>query len=173
MGQIMKDIGELLYTSRESRGLQLDEVACQLKVGRTYLVALEQGDVSQLPEEVYVLGYLRGYARILGLNSDDIVNRFKQDKDISAIKPNFVFPVEKIHAHQGHHHYHGHKHTKALPAPVILLVSLLMIAALAIIWYQGNLMKELPELPFSIMQQLGLNTDDSNADTQVAQGDVR
>lgn len=139
MGQIIREIGELLYSSRESRGLELDEVACQLKVGRSYLVALEQGDISQLPEEVYVLGYLRGYARILGLNSDDIVKRFQQDKDINAIKPTFIFPVEKMQNHQ-------HKHTRAIPMPIRLLTSFLMLAALAAIWYHGNLIDPMMQM---------------------------
>lgn len=161
MGQIMKEIGELLYNSREARGLQLDEVACQLKVGRAYLVALEQGDVSQLPEEVYVLGYLRGYARILGLNSEEIVSRFKQDKDISMIKPNFVFPVEKL---QQNHHA---KSARLLPTPVIVLVSFLMLAALAIIWYQGNILNKLPSFSFlfpesaTTVEQANLASDPS------------
>lgn len=158
MGQVMKEIGELLYASRESTGLELDEVACQLKVGRAYLAALEQGDVSQLPEEVYVLGYLRGYARILGLDSEEIIKRFKQDQDIFAIKPNFVFPEEKLQ-----YSNQNIKSSRSLPMPMIILVSFLMLVALAGIWYQGNIMNKLPNLPFSIMQ-LG-QTLEQNTDT--------
>lgn len=163
MGQIMKEIGELLHHARTSKGMELDDVACQLKVGRTYLTALEEGDISQLPEEVYVLGYLQGYARILGLNGEEVINRYKQDKDIMAIRPNFIFPEEKIQ------HSYGGRAAKILPAPVVVLVSFLMLAALAVIWYQGNIINKLPNLPFSIMQ-LGKNP---SSPTELAQKEAQ
>lgn len=59
--------GTALRRRREELGLTLDDVATQTRVRKTYLQALEQENLQVLPGNAYVVGFLRIYARQLGL----------------------------------------------------------------------------------------------------------
>jgi cytoskeleton protein RodZ len=71
-------LGEYLKSVRESRGLQLDEVARVTKIGKSYLVAIEQGDFDKLPNAAYIKGFLRLYAGFLSLSGDEVVARYER-----------------------------------------------------------------------------------------------
>ncbi|RMG60350.1 MAG: helix-turn-helix domain-containing protein [Deltaproteobacteria bacterium] len=58
-----------LREEREARGVTVDEVADRLKISRKYIRLLESGDLSGLPEPVFVRGYIRTYCQFLGIDS--------------------------------------------------------------------------------------------------------
>ncbi|MEW5933591.1 MAG: helix-turn-helix domain-containing protein, partial [Bacillota bacterium] len=58
----MREIGELLRRTREEKGLTLKEAQVETKIRTRYLEALERGDDSVVPGEVYFRGFLRSYA---------------------------------------------------------------------------------------------------------------
>ncbi len=60
-------VGETLRSTREERGLSLDQASSVTRVGITYLQALEANDPYLLPSVVQARGYLRLYAGYLGL----------------------------------------------------------------------------------------------------------
>ncbi|HEX2170974.1 MAG TPA: helix-turn-helix domain-containing protein, partial [Dehalococcoidia bacterium] len=62
------EIGELLRSQREERGLTLEQAEEVTRIRRRYLEALESGNFAELPGEVYVRGFLRLYAEYLGLD---------------------------------------------------------------------------------------------------------
>lgn len=66
----LEALGSLLRQTREARGLSLSEVAHDTFIRTQYLDALERGDLSLLPEVVYVQGFLKRYADYLGLQGD-------------------------------------------------------------------------------------------------------
>ncbi|NPV28278.1 MAG: helix-turn-helix domain-containing protein [Firmicutes bacterium] len=70
-------IGELLRTNREKRGLSLLDVENETKIRAKYLAALESENFEEIPGEVYLLGFLRNYARYLDLNPDEIISQYK------------------------------------------------------------------------------------------------
>ena len=43
----------------------------------SYLLGIEQGDLTALPGRPYALGFLRSYADYLGFDGDDLVDRIK------------------------------------------------------------------------------------------------
>ncbi len=71
----LEALGHLLQETREARGLSIIEASNDTFVRTQYLEALEHGDLTQLPELVYVRGFLRRYADYLGLNSDRILEQ--------------------------------------------------------------------------------------------------
>jgi cytoskeletal protein RodZ len=73
------DIGQYLRAMREHRGLSLAQVAAETKVRRLYLNALEEGEHAPLPSRPFAVGYVRAYARVLGLDGDEIVARFRTE----------------------------------------------------------------------------------------------
>ncbi len=65
--------GGVLRRRREELGLSLDDVAASTRVRKTYLQALEEENLRALPGAAYVIGFLRIYARQLGLAVDPLL----------------------------------------------------------------------------------------------------
>lgn len=74
--------GQWLRQQREVRGVELDEVARATKVSARYLEALEDGRFELLPAPVFARGFLREYARYVGLDADEAVNSY-----LTALQP--------------------------------------------------------------------------------------
>lgn len=60
--------GSLLRRAREAQGLEIGDVAQQTKISPMHLRAIEAEDFAALPAQVYVAGFLRELARLLGLD---------------------------------------------------------------------------------------------------------
>ena len=70
--------GEELRREREIRGISLKEIADATKISRRFLEAIEKNDHRTLPAPVFTRGFVREYARYLGLNAEEIVGRYNQ-----------------------------------------------------------------------------------------------
>src|SRR5437868_11087981 len=68
--------GEERRRAREIRGISLKEIAEATKISKRFLEAIERNDHKTLPAPVFTRGFVREYSRYLGLNSDEIVNRY-------------------------------------------------------------------------------------------------
>lgn len=73
--------GQRLKAAREEAGLALADVAERLRLSTTIVKALESDDYERLPGAAFVKGYLRNYARLVGLPADDIANLYQQIRD--------------------------------------------------------------------------------------------
>ncbi|MBF0310305.1 MAG: helix-turn-helix domain-containing protein [Magnetococcales bacterium] len=69
-------VGELLRQVRQNKGLSLEEVSRQTRLRLIHVRALEEGELGQLPGQTFVVGFLRIYARHLGLQEEEVVQRF-------------------------------------------------------------------------------------------------
>ncbi len=69
-------IGDILKKRREELGLDLKEVAHTLRIQYEYLKALENNAVEKLPPAVYTRGYIREYARFLGVDPEPLVDEY-------------------------------------------------------------------------------------------------
>ena len=63
------ELGERLRQAREEQGLSLADVEKRTHIRTALLDALEHEDFARLPELVYVRGFVRGYAGVLGLDA--------------------------------------------------------------------------------------------------------
>lgn len=70
--------GERCRKAREALGWTPAEAAKRMHLSQSYLVALEADDYERLPEATFVKGYLKNYAKLLGLPADEIANTFQQ-----------------------------------------------------------------------------------------------
>jgi len=68
-------VGSWLQSARESRGESLDDASRVTRIGKGYLIAIEQGEMHKLPSEAYAKGFIRLYATHLGLSGDEAVAR--------------------------------------------------------------------------------------------------
>ncbi len=74
-------LGEQLKNIREEAGVSLDEISHSIKVNKTYLSKIEAGDYENLPPDVYVKGFLKGYASFLGIDQRDVMRIYEAEKD--------------------------------------------------------------------------------------------
>ncbi|HEX7707881.1 MAG TPA: RodZ domain-containing protein [Thermoanaerobaculia bacterium] len=85
----LASFGEELRREREIRGISLKEIADATKISRRFLEAVERNDHKTLPAPVFTRGFVREYARYLGLNTEEMVNRynFAAENDDRVEKP--------------------------------------------------------------------------------------
>lgn len=74
----MESVGEFFRHVRETKGLTIDEVASKTRIRADFLKALEEGNFAKLPDQVFAKGFVRTYARSLGLDEEDAMHRFVQ-----------------------------------------------------------------------------------------------
>lgn len=70
--------GETLRNAREARGVTTAEAARQLNLTETSVQHIEAGAFDRLPGHTFARGYVRAYAKLLGLDQADIVREFDQ-----------------------------------------------------------------------------------------------
>lgn len=70
-------LGEMLRSAREARGLDRSRIERDTRIRERYLSALERGAYDELPGEVYARGFLRSYAKYLGLDPDAMLALYR------------------------------------------------------------------------------------------------
>jgi len=74
--------GGALRQIRESRGIELHDVAVATKIRKGYLSDIEQENYPTLPTEIYLKGYLANYAQYLAVDpkkvTDDYMGRYRE-----------------------------------------------------------------------------------------------
>jgi len=73
------DIGLALKAAREFRGLTTQDVADGTRIRQSYIEALEDMRLEDLPSRPFTIGYVRAYAGLLGMDAEAAVTRFKND----------------------------------------------------------------------------------------------
>lgn len=72
----MQRIGERLKAARLSLGVSLQTLQQRTKVSRRYLEAIENGHYDAIPGEVYLKGFIRSYARAVGLDPEELLDAY-------------------------------------------------------------------------------------------------
>ena len=85
-------LGADLKAARERKGLDLMEVADELRIRHVHLQAIEEGYFDDLPGPVYAVGFVRSYAEYLGLDGEVAVEAFKQETLGLNGETKLVFP---------------------------------------------------------------------------------
>ena len=71
---------ERLVAARERKGVDLYRAERETKIRARYLAALERGDYRDLPGAVYTKGFLRNYAIYLGLDPDEALSQWRDER---------------------------------------------------------------------------------------------
>ncbi len=79
-----RSFGRYLEALRLEKGISLEDVSAQTRIGRDILIALEREDHRRLPDEVFVKGFLRATAKVIGAEPDEIIRRY--DADLKALR---------------------------------------------------------------------------------------
>ena len=72
----MEPLGEYLKQAREKKRLSLEQIASQTRIQEHHLQALESEDFANLPAKVFAKGFVRSYAKALGLDEEEALQCF-------------------------------------------------------------------------------------------------
>jgi cytoskeletal protein RodZ len=77
-----------LATIRKNRGITLEQIANDTKIGVRALEAIERGDFRKLPGGIYDTNYIRQYARAIDFDETPILELYYRDRgEITVPKP--------------------------------------------------------------------------------------
>lgn len=79
--------GDFLRAERELRKVPLEEVAEETKIPVQLLLRLEEGRRDGMPPEIFVRGFVRAYARCVGLPVDEVDRRHDRLLDLTNARP--------------------------------------------------------------------------------------
>jgi len=75
----MTPVGETLRRERLKRNLDIEEISRELKISARFLQAIESDQFDKLPGGVFAKSFVRQYARLLGLDEDQISGQVQQN----------------------------------------------------------------------------------------------
>ncbi|MBE0505264.1 MAG: helix-turn-helix domain-containing protein [Marinospirillum sp.] len=126
--------GELLKKAREAKGLSKEEVALKLNFLPAYVTALENEQFEPLHSTTFVKGYLRAYARFLGIDAEEVLRCFhahypemqeqEKNRPVQSLKPE--------------------KNTSSLLFKLFSVLVVLALISIIIIWWQSRSVENLP-----------------------------
>ena len=80
----MASIGEQLREARVAQNKSLEELSSDTNISKKYLEALETDNYDEFPAEVYTKGFLKNYAKNLGLDVQSILDDYKKLKGLNV-----------------------------------------------------------------------------------------
>lgn len=123
----MPSFGENLRREREKRKITLDQISQSTKIGTRMLQALEEDKFSQLPGGIFNKGFVRAYARCVGLDEEQTIADYLQASgDSPPVMPEITpaQPAPRI--------IEAEEETSRRPLPWGMFATLLLLAALAL-----------------------------------------
>ncbi|MDJ0684387.1 MAG: DUF4115 domain-containing protein [Alphaproteobacteria bacterium] len=85
-------VGAILHDARIAAGQDLPHVSERLRIRRVYIEAIEESRLADLPGLPYAIGFVRAYANHLGLDTQKLVEKFKQEASDLEGKTQLVLP---------------------------------------------------------------------------------
>ena len=121
-------VGEILHNKRKEIGLSLDEITEKLNLDSYLIELLENNDYEKFKVETYLKGYLRAYAKVLGIDGDRIIKLYKES---NPEKEPEILPDVKPKNQKNS----GDRSVKLFSYILGLTIVISML-----IWYQKNIM---------------------------------
>ena len=147
--------GESLREARESKGWAVDEVAAQLNLTPLRLSQIEAGAFDKLPGNTFARGYVRAYAKLLGMDQSRLVLEFDQFTGSDAVGSDV--------------HSLGHIEEPVRYSQSILrfvsFALLVVLAGVGFYWWQEQAERHADESPVTSIEQV--EVDGADGTTQI------
>lgn len=99
-------VGYTLRQERERQNLTIEDIEQGTSIRVSYIEAIEAGEYDQLPGAVYTKGFIKNYAKFLGMDADDAAKEFAKDlvelsgetaepEPVADVKPTTQIPERK------------------------------------------------------------------------------
>ena len=142
--------GDTLRQARESNGWSLAEVALKLNLTSTSLANLEAGAFDKLPGHTFARGYIRAYAKLLGIDQAVLVQEFDQFTGTDAQGSN-VHGLGRI------------EEPTRVSHTILRIVSLLLLVAVVgggFVWWQDQASLRSKDLTSNAMEHVEVESAD-------------
>ncbi len=83
----MPGVGQYLREQRETRRMSVEEVSRATRVPVQSVERIEADRFDELPGEVFVRGFLKSYARALGVPADEVMARYTASRRVAWVTP--------------------------------------------------------------------------------------
>ncbi len=117
-----RKLGAILRAAREAKGATLPAAEKATRIRQRYLEALEEERIADLPEPVFVKGFIRNYAIFLGLDPQEMLGLYRGErglkKDVADVQPE----IEPLR-------------TPSRVTPALLTVALAVVVFMLVMYY--------------------------------------
>ncbi len=117
-------IGAELRQARISLGYDIAQVAEALRMRASQVEAIEEGRFGDLPGATYAAGFLRSYARLLGIDPDLVAGAFRDEAQALRTPPKLEFPLPPDEGNR--------------PGLALIVVSLVVAGAIYGAWHSSS-----------------------------------
>ncbi|HNT29372.1 MAG TPA: DUF4115 domain-containing protein [bacterium] len=131
----MAEIGDTLRQAREAQHISIKGAARRLKIREKYLQALEDEDFAVLPQGAYILGFLRNYAMLLGVNYRELRDAYRMTHQSEPL-PAEITPDKR-----------KNKSVGFVLTPARVIGILIVIVSGLLLWYLYTQYQELTRPP--------------------------
>ncbi|WP_412990010.1 helix-turn-helix domain-containing protein [Pediococcus siamensis] len=134
-----KEIGKRLQEARLDQGFTIDYIQEKTKIQKRYLMAIEAGQMNDLPGDYYVKSFVSQYAAVVGLNAHELLAGILQPEGDEKTR-RATFAQEKLPSRTTQHQQVARqsefsrrygKYTTYLPTIIVVIV---VVAVLGTIW---------------------------------------
>lgn len=163
--ELSESPGRRLRVLRQSKGWEIERVASQLHLRPHLVEAIEQDRFHELPGPVFVMGYLRNYARLLGIDPEPLIGAYRAANPEPESRAPWVnrSSAPKPEIGSGH-----------ILVRLVSLGLILAVIGMLVLWWQNrpeplpepSLGLESPDLPLAETEELvaeGLTLEDPEA----------
>jgi len=132
IGEFTQGSGSILAAERKKQQKTIEEIAGELNLSVTQVKTIELDQAEGLPEPTYVRGYIRGYAKLLGLKPEEVLQNY--------LNPNWQQTSSLNDIPRGIGNAQEEKRSIVTPGKVI---SVLLLAAIIFFAWSSGLVSEL------------------------------
>lgn len=93
----LEQIGQKLKAAREGQGLSLAQIYERTKIPTNHLQSIDEGHAEDLPEPVYVAGFIKRYADCVGLNGQSLSDEYRRQNNGSGSNGDSGWAAKLIH----------------------------------------------------------------------------
>ncbi len=122
---MVKDFGSYLKHERKSKGVSLEEISESTKIHIRFLKALENNSFDELPGEVFIKGYIRSYANIIGFDVEEMLDFYKESVE-SKNQENIPIKTSSVKTQ----------------SKTLLTFGLLILVVVGLLFWVGSLIKK-------------------------------
>ena len=76
---VLSELGTRLKQARIAKGYSLEDLQDLTKIQKRYLAGIEDGNHSMMPGAFYVRAFIKQYAAAVGLNGEELLERYKTE----------------------------------------------------------------------------------------------
>ena len=87
---LQETLGEYFRKVRLGKNWDCQTAAQKANISANYLIAIENDEYFKIPGEIYLKNFIKKYARILDIPSNQVLTRFKEEKERLLLQKNLI-----------------------------------------------------------------------------------